>query len=822
MTKFNQFLSENLNKPQLKAVSHDKGPLIVIAGAGSGKTRVITSRMAHLIINKNVTPESIVALTFTNKAANEMKERILSFLDNNQSLPFVGTFHSYCLLILRSNPTLLKFPKFSILDSDDQKSLVKKIIKSYGLEKQFTTTELIYQISNLKNKINPDFESFTAPIIKEIYMEYESQKAASHSFDFDDLMLEVLKIFKTNKQFRLNFQKRVRHMLVDEYQDTNMVQHELLKMMGLDEKKRFNLDSLCAVGDEDQSIYSWRGAVPDNMQNFQQDFGPVELIKIEQNYRTVQPILKAANQIIKKNRNRTNKKLWSEKKADNRILCLSCRSGKQEAMTIANFINTLPKDKPLNEIAILFRTHYQSRQIEESLIYNSIAYKIVGGIRFYERKEIKDLLGYLRLILNPHDKVSLLRVINCPNRGLGTKFEQMIMEEARKNSMLDFKQLLNYILNEPEFNLTSAKKQAVTSFLKLYTKIETLNKPSDQIEEIIDNIEYFSYLKKQYDEREAETKIENVKEFIQSIYNFEKDFFNSKETYQNDNLLEEFLYQVSLMQEKTEDKENQEEQVQCMTLHAAKGLEFDTVIIVGMEEGLLPSSRALNTNKELEEERRLFYVGITRAKERLILSHAYYRNSYGQLSDQVISRFLTEVPEELIQTADVSEQSFAQAKFMLKSWLGVKSDNVLTFHDFANKLAKNMDFQPNQKHPKLKSNSNKISSKKTTFKKRCFKSKEQSSLETFNSQIKQKYNQFKKPTLNSKSNKNDIKSSLASTPTSFSSSDGIWRRNQLVSHTKFGVGLIKKAEKKDTENYYLTIAFKSGEKKILSSFLKKI
>lgn len=817
MTKFNNFLSKNLNKPQLEAVSHDKGPLIVIAGAGSGKTRVITSRIAHLIINKKAAPESIVALTFTNKAANEMKDRVLGFLDGNQSLPFVGTFHSYCLLLLKSNPTLLKFPKFSILDSDDQKSLVKKIIKTYGLEKQFTTSELIYQISNLKNTINPNMESFIPPIIKEIYMEYESQKSVSHCFDFDDLMLEVLKIFKTNNQFRLNFQKRVRHLLVDEYQDTNMVQHELLKMMGLDKNKRFNIDSLCIVGDEDQSIYSWRGAIPDNMQNFQQDFGPVKLIKIEQNYRTVQPILKAANQIIQKNKNRTNKKLWSEKKANNRILCLSCRSGKQESMTIANMIKTLPTDKPLNEIAILFRTHYQSRQIEESLIYNSIAYKIVGGIRFYERKEIKDLLSYLRLILNPHDKVSLFRIINYPHRGLGTKFEQMLMDEAGKNSMLDFKQLLHYMLNKSELNLTALKKQSIVHFLQLYKKIESLNNPSEQIEEIVDIIEYFSYLKKQYDEKEAETKIENVKEFIQSIYNFEKDFFNSKNIDKNADILEDFLYQISLMQEKTDDKKNQKEQVQCMTLHAAKGLEFDTVIIVGMEEGLLPSSRSLNTNKELEEERRLFYVGITRAKERLILSHAYYRNSYGQLSDQVISRFLTEVPEELIQTIDVSDQSLAQVKFMFKNWLGIKTNNVLTFHDFANKLAENMIFQPNQKYPKQKS-----SFKKAGYQYKNFNAQKLDPIKTVNSKIEQKYNRFKKPILNSKSNKKNIKSNLTSNAKSFPSSNIMWRKNQLVSHAKFGIGLIKNSEKKDAKTYYLTIAFKSGEKKILSSFLTKI
>ncbi|MBU4270144.1 UvrD-helicase domain-containing protein, partial [Candidatus Dependentiae bacterium] len=349
MTNFNQFLNKELNEPQRNAVIFESGPAIVIAGAGSGKTRVITTRIANLILNNNVSPQAIVALTFTNKAANEMKERISKFLDKNLKLPYVGTFHSYCLLLLRSNPTLLNFTNFSIIDADDQKSLIKKIIKKYGLEKQFSPTDILYQISNYKNKVNYDFDEFTIPIVKEIYLEYESEKQKSHSFDFDDLLLEILKIFKTNLNFRKNFQNKIRHLLVDEYQDTNMVQHELLKLMSTNENNKFNIDSLCAVGDEDQSIYSWRGAMATNMQNFQRDFAPVKLIKIEQNYRTVTPILEAANHIILNNKNRTNKKLWSEKKASNRILSIVSRSGKQEAYAITNFIENLPKEKSLNE-----------------------------------------------------------------------------------------------------------------------------------------------------------------------------------------------------------------------------------------------------------------------------------------------------------------------------------------------------------------------------------------------------------------------------------------------------------------------------------------
>lgn len=798
MTKFNQFLKKELNKPQHQAVTNKKGPLIVIAGAGSGKTRVITARMANLIINENVEPSSIVALTFTNKAANEMKKRLINFLENNNSekseetfnvqeefytqvfnrknLPFVGTFHSYCLLLLRSNPTLLDFPKFTIMDGDDQKSLIKKILKNFGLEKQFSVNEILYQISNLKNKLTTDFESFSMPIVKELYMEYESEKAKSHSFDFDDLILNVLNIFKKNKEFRTQFQERIRHLLVDEYQDTNAVQHELLRYISLNTKNKFCLDTLCAVGDADQSIYSWRGAIATNMQKFQQDFKPVKLVKIEQNYRSVQPILQAANNVIENNKKRIHKELWSARKATDRILSVTCRSGKQEAYAIANLIENIQNDdssknKSLNEIAILYRTHYQSRNIEEALISNSIAYKIIGGIRFYERKEIKDLLAYLRLIINPYERISLLRIINCPTRGLGLKFEELLYEQWNQNPLLDFKQLLDYLLKNTEVNLTTSKKTALTDFLKIYEKLENIKKPSQQIESIIEEIKYFDYLKKQYDPKEAETKTENVNEFIQSVYNFEQD--NEKNT------LEEFLYQITLMQEKTDDKENSNDQVQCMTLHAVKGLEFNTVIIVGLEEGLLPSRRSLNTNKDLEEERRLFYVGMTRAKERLIMFHANYRNTYGQISDQVISRFLTEVPDKLIKGINITESSIAHIRMYFKNWLGVKSKSVLTFHDFANDLAKNINFQPN-KTTKTNNPTYKLSRKinpKTSFNKK---------VSTWNKE------------------------------------SSAWKKNQAVNHPKFGVGLVKKAVKQSGNSYHLTIAFKIGEKKILSSFITKI
>ncbi len=698
MEIFNQLLKKELNNHQRQAVTHKKGPIIVVAGAGSGKTRVITCRMANLILNQKSNPEKIIALTFTNKAAGEMKKRLKGFLGIEHKLPFVGTFHSYCLQQLRSHPKLLPFTEFSIFDDDDQKALVKKILKKHGLEKQFLTNEIIYQISNIKNKWLPGLqeEFFDQPIFKEIYLRYETEKSSAHAFDFDDLILQVLKLFKNNKKFKDNFQKKIEHILVDEYQDTNMVQHELLKCMALNSKKKFILKSICIVGDEDQSIYSWRGAMATNMLQFQKDFDPVTKIKIEQNYRTVQPILDAANNVIKNNKTRTKKQLWSKKKAkEKRILSINCRSGLQEADIIANFISSLPKEQKLGETAILYRTHFQSRNIEEALIRNSIPYKIVGGIRFYERREIKDLLAYLRLVVNPIDRKGLFRIINCPTRGLGAKFEELLYTQWNINPLLNFKQLLKYILKNFKIKLPKAKRDAVEQFLEIFKNLTVGQNASLIINHILKQTDYLIYLQKTFDQKEAETKIENVNEFVQSINSFERR--------RQKNGLDIFLQEIALLQEKIENKENIENEVLCMTLHAAKGLEFDNVIITGLEDGLFPSFRSFANPQALEEERRLFYVGLTRAKERALLLHAQSRHSFGQINDQVESRFLNEIPSKLTEKFDVTEMTKIEVKSYLNKWLGNKQKTVFTFKDFKQNLKstiKNKKFP--KKNPTLK------------------------------------------------------------------------------------------------------------------------
>lgn len=432
---------------------------MVVAGAGSGKTRVITARITHLITNHGINPSAIVALTFTNKAAQEMKERIQHFLGHEtKELPFIGTFHSYCLLLIKKNQHLLDSPFFSVMDEDDRTKLISSILKRNNLQKQITPKSLGYQISHIKNHIiDPDTPAFYRDnrMIVDVYHTYEKEKKLSKCFDFDDLLLEGLRLFEKNNthnkyintSFKQEFHETVKHILVDEYQDTNIVQHTLLKQMTKDGDK-IVADSICVVGDEDQSIYSWRGATVANIMNFKKDFPNTTVITIEQNYRSVQPILSIANQVITHNMERNPKKLWSKKTGNNRVRALSCLSEYQEAQAIAQLLKIIMQQKKQTSVAILYRTHFQSRAIEETLIKQNIPYKIIGGINFYERKEIKDILAYLRLVVNPFDRTSLFRIINTPTRGLGPAVEELIHGHWKDQPFLSFKNILTNLIEQ--------------------------------------------------------------------------------------------------------------------------------------------------------------------------------------------------------------------------------------------------------------------------------------------------------------------------------------------------------------------------------------
>lgn len=673
---FDTFLQEQLNADQKKAVESTRGALLVVAGAGSGKTRVITARIAHLILNKNVDPSEIVALTFTNKAAREMGERIKKFLGTDAPLPFIGTFHSYCLRLLKLNQEYLDDPFFSILDTDDQKKILSGIIQRANLGKQTTAKQLSYQISQLKNK-SLDTDAVNDlyamnPLLHDVYKSYEKEKKASKCLDFDDLLLEALKLF-ANKDFQQDFQQRVRHILVDEYQDTNVVQHTLLKKMSQKSKKSLAIDSICVVGDEDQSIYSWRGATVANIINFKNDFTKTAVVTIEQNYRSVQPILDVANHVIEHNVNRNPKRLWSDRVAHNRIRGITSMSEYQEAQLIAQCMQTARAQDSKQSLAILYRAHYQSRALEEALIKNSIPYKIIGGVQFYERKEIKDLLAYLRLIVNPFDRASFFRVINCPARGLGAKFEELFYERWNLEPFLTFNDVAKKLSEEGE--LKGIKKAAVYGFMKIFAAVTKEHKPSVAIEYVMRETGYLAHVKKTYEQQEALERMDNIKELVHATKHFED---NGTET------IEKFLDEVALMQEKSTGKdEDNNNPVLMMTLHAAKGLEFDIVAVCGLEEGLLPSSRSLHLDDALEEERRLFYVGITRAKERLLLTHCRYRYTYGQMADQVRSRFLEEVPDRLAPIHDCSYTNESKAHTFFASWLGAQLPETSAVRTFS-------------------------------------------------------------------------------------------------------------------------------------------
>lgn len=659
---FKTFFETQLNPEQQQAVTLADGSLLVVAGAGSGKTRVITARIAHLILNEQAAPSAIVALTFTNKAAQEMQHRITHFMGKIPEKPFIGTFHSFCLKFLKSHQTFLDTPFFTILDEDDQQKILTAIIKRNGLTKKVTAKQLSYHISLIKNQsINPEDSNSlrSEEFMFQVYKAYEQEKRLSKALDFDDLLLETVKILRKNTQLLEQVHQSIEHVLVDEYQDTNIVQHELLKLITQKENKKLAIRSICVVGDEDQSIYSWRGATVTNILNFKHDFPHTTIVKIEQNYRSVQPILEVANQVIINNEQRNPKNLWSTRQGTDRVALLACSSEYQEADAVVSFLKMSIRHKPQASHAVLYRAHYQSRALEEALIKRSVPYTIIGGIQFYERKEIKDLLAYMRLIVNPYDRTSFFRVINCPQRGLGQAFEDSFYERWHQQPFMSFSEVAHILCNDG--TLTSAKVHSLKSFVALLEQIKPSDKPSTVLELILAKTQYLTYLKESFDEHEAESKIENVKELMQAMRHFEIEKNNS---------VGAFLDDVALLQEKiAQAKKADQHSVLLMTLHAAKGLEFDHVVIVGLNEDLLPSARSVNDADALEEERRLLYVGITRSRERLIISYARNRHTYGQLTEHLPSRFIREIPTSLLTRYDIGHMHPEQMDDIFGQWL---------------------------------------------------------------------------------------------------------------------------------------------------------
>ena len=641
---------QGLNNKQKEAVLATEGPCLVIAGAGSGKTKVLTHKIAYDIAN-GVKPWNILAITFTNKAANEMKERIEKLIGDDAKDVWMGTYHSICVRILRRYIDRIGYKSdFVIFDTSDQRTLVKECLKTLKVDdKLFTDRAVLSEISNGKNEM---LESkaysvkyagdFRKEKIAEIYELYQSKLRENNAIDFDDIINFTIKILTENPDVLEYYTEKFQYILVDEYQDTNKAQFTLVSLFA----SRYG--NITAVGDNDQGIYSFRGADITNILNFERDFPGTKIIKLEQNYRCTGNILKAANAVIKHNENKYEKNLWTEND-EGQIPCIYCGEDEyDEGRYIVEQINHLRTEEyyKYSDFTVLYRMNAQSRAIEDILMREQIPYKVIGGLKFYERKEIKDIIAYLRLIHNTADNLSLRRIINEPKRGIGKTSLDKIQEISDKTGI----SMYEIIKNAQEYELNRvylSSRDFINQIEELRNKKDEL-KISDLIKETLKSTGYTKALE-QENSVEAETRIENLEEFLTVAIEFEEQ--------SADNTLAEFLENITLSSD-IDNLEDQEDSVTLMTLHSAKGLEFPVVFLVGMEEGIFPGYKSIGEPKELEEERRLFYVGITRAKQYLYLTCAKHRTIFGSTSYNQVSRFVKEIPEELLEGyAEVVERN---------------------------------------------------------------------------------------------------------------------------------------------------------------------
>lgn len=642
-------LLNGMNKEQEKAVKTTEGPLLIMAGAGSGKTRVLTHRIAYLIVEKEVYPSKILAITFTNKAAREMRERIDSILGaGTGERMWVSTFHSMCVRILRRDIDRIGYSKsFSILDTTDQLTVIKNILKEQNIDpKKYDPRSMLNAISSAKN-ICIDADTFKAQMnemnpfektVAEVYISYEKRLRKNQSLDFDDLIMTTLTLFKRVPEVLEFYQNKFQYIHVDEYQDTNKAQYELVQMLA----RKFK--NICVVGDSDQSIYRWRGADIQNILSFEKDYPNATMIMLEQNYRSSQRILQAANDVIGNNTSRYPKILRTENSEGEKIQLFRAFNEQQEAQFVVQSIQEMmdTENRTLNDFAILYRTNAQSRVMEEVLVKSNMAYTIVGGTKFYDRKEIKDLLAYLRLIANNDDDLSLARIINEPKRNIGAiSFERMAMYALEQDrSILD-------ALNEVDFmGLPARAVNSVIQFQGLiqnFTQMQEFLSVTEIVEQVLEKTGYRTMLKNEKT-IEAESRLENIEEFLSVTKAFEEQ--------SDDKSLVSFLTDLALISDidkLDEEEDTSQGNIILMTMHAAKGLEFPVVFIIGMEENIFPHSRSIGDDDEMEEERRLAYVGITRAEERLLISCAQSRTIFGRGSFNSPSRFIGEISDEIIE-----------------------------------------------------------------------------------------------------------------------------------------------------------------------------
>ncbi len=645
---------DGLNEPQKEAVLHMNGPLMIIAGAGSGKTKVLTTRIAHLMAT-GVDAFNILALTFTNKAAAEMKERIEKILGNSEARNlYIGTFHSVFARILRAEALKIGYPtNFTIYDTDDSRSVIKAVINELGLDdKQYKPSVIGNRISSAKNDLVYPAEYATnytiqqedmrsnRPAIAQIYAAYVNRCFKNGAMDFDDLLLKMNEILQTIPEVLSKYQRKFKYILIDEYQDTNAVQFQITKLLAAMH------ENICVVGDDAQSIYSFRGATIENILQFQKDYEDVKVVKLEQNYRSSQSILNVANTVIKNNKGQIPKNLWTENSEGEKISLVRTMTDNDEGKFVAD---TIQEQKLRNhyynqDFAILYRTNAQSRSFEESLRRMGIAYRIYGGQSFYTRKEVKDVVAYLKVIINKRDEESLKRILNYPARGIGkTTMEKCLIYANEQNITL-----FEVLTRAAEFGFKAGTLEAIQNFVTMIRYFQTLLTDKNAYDVAVQVGKHTNLVKELFNDKTTEglARYENVQELLNSIKEWTESPSN-EDGELGDKTLGSYLQQITLLTDADEDKENTDV-VKLMTIHAAKGLEFSCVFVGGIEETLFPSSMSINTREELEEERRLFYVAVTRAKQRLWLTYANTRYRFGQLVQNEPSRFIEEMPEASI------------------------------------------------------------------------------------------------------------------------------------------------------------------------------
>lgn len=662
-------LLDGLNPQQRQAVVHEGSPLLIVAGAGSGKTAVLTRRIAYLMAARGVGVGQILAITFTNKAAAEMRERVVGLVGEKARYMWVSTFHSTCVRILRNQAALIEGlnSNFSIYDADDSRRLLQMVGRDLGLDiKRYSPRLLANAISNLKNELIDPHQALAgltedsddlARAVASVYDEYQRRLRAANALDFDDLIGETVAVLQAFPQIAQYYRRRFRHVLVDEYQDTNHAQYVLVReLVGRDSNDGIPPGELCVVGDADQSIYAFRGATIRNIEDFERDYPDTRTILLEQNYRSTQNILSAANSVIARNAGRREKRLWTDAGAGELIVGYVADNEHDEARFVAEEIDALAEGSEItyNDVAVFYRTNNSSRSLEEVLIRAGIPYKVVGGVRFYERKEIRDIVAYLRVLDNPGDAVSLRRILNTPRRGIGDRAEACVAVYA-ENTGVGFGDALVAAAQGKVPMLNTRAEKAIAGFVEMFDELRGRldDDLGELVEAVLERTGYRRELEASTDPQEL-ARLDNLNELVSVAHEFSTDRENAAalgpddEDVPDTGVLADFLERVSLVADADEIPEHGAGVVTLMTLHTAKGLEFPVVFVTGWEDGMFPHMRALDNPTELSEERRLAYVGITRARQRLYVSRAIVRSSWGQPMLNPESRFLREIPQELI------------------------------------------------------------------------------------------------------------------------------------------------------------------------------